>query len=82
VESPKTDEIQRLIEAPSAVEDWFKYGGNCWIVYTGHDQSAWADYLRPHIGSSSLIICEVTNLSQSNGALAGQLWEWFNRFRF
>jgi hypothetical protein len=79
---PKPDEIQRLIESPNAVEDWFKYGGNCWLVFTQHDQTAWADYLKPHIGSGSLVIYEVVNLGNSNGILPINMWEWFNKVRF
>jgi hypothetical protein len=82
VGAPRTDEIQRLIEAPNAAEDWFKYGGNCWVVYSQYDQKAWAEYLSPHVGESSLIILEVTNMQQTNGRLIPSLWEWFNKLRY
>jgi hypothetical protein len=80
--APKTDEIQKLIDIPGNVETWMKYGGNCWIVYTVHDQDAWANYLINHISKQdSVIIVEITNLPHSNGQLPISMWEWFNEPR-
>jgi hypothetical protein len=78
---PLTDAIHKLVTAPSAAEDWFMYGGNCWIVYTTHTQTEWGEYIRPHISESTLLIYEVVNLPYSNGSATPGLWEWFNRVR-
>jgi hypothetical protein len=77
----KADTIAPLIE--NNVDDWFKYGGNCWLVYTKYDQSQWTEFLSKHIApNDSFAIYEVTNLPKSNGRLAPKLWEWFNKPRF
>jgi hypothetical protein len=76
----KSDEIHDLIV--SNVDDWFRYGGNCWIIWTKYDQTSWAKFLQPHMGKSYLVVYEVTNLASSNGILPTDRWEWFNRFRY
>jgi hypothetical protein len=78
------DKIAPLIENPEAVDDWFKYGGNCWIVYTQYTQSEWSTFLRRHIDTDKdyVVVCEVTDLPSSNGNLPKNMWEWFNRQRF
>jgi len=78
----KPDEAARLIERPEVAEDWFKYGGNCWIVYTPHNQTAWSTYLKEALGQyDSVIICEITNLNHTNGWLPANFWPWFNQYR-
>jgi hypothetical protein len=80
---PKTATIAALIETPTVCDDWFKYGGNNWLVYTAFTQSAWAAYLKVHLGpKDSMVIYEVTNLNYSDGMLPSKMWEWFNRIRF
>lgn len=80
---PKTEEIHQLVMAPNAAEDWIKYGGNSWIVYSQYDQNAWAEYLRPHIRTAdTLLIYEIVNLHQSAGWAPKWLWDWINRPRF
>jgi hypothetical protein len=75
--------VKSLIENYANAEDWFYYGGNCWIVYTQYSQTQWSEYLRANIAQTdSLVICEIANLSSSDGQLPVALWEWFNRPRF
>ena len=79
----RNEEIHNLITAEGAVEDWFRYGNNCWIIYTAYTQTQWAEHLTPHIGvGASLIIYEVANLPQTNGLLPPGSWEWFTRLRY
>ena len=77
------NKVAPIIESDENVDDWFKYGGNCWIVYTRYDQSAWSDVLRKHIDPQKdyLMIYELTNLPSSNGSLPANMWDWFNRQR-
>jgi hypothetical protein len=82
VGAPRTQEAANLIETPGVVDDWFKYGGNCWIVYTQYNQTAWAEYLSKILGTyDSVMIYEVTNLNHTNGRLPGNFWDWFNKYR-
>jgi len=78
----KFEQVQSLIDKVSNVE-WMRYGGNCWIIYTSHTPTQWADYIRPHLNSTDqLVIYEVTNLGQADGWLPEKIWDWLKAFRY
>jgi hypothetical protein len=78
----KFNEVQALIDkVPNT--DWFRYGGNCWLIHTSYTQTQWAEYIHPHLNQADqLLIYEVASLTQSDGWLPRKLWEWFRALRY
>ena len=62
-------------------EDWIRYSGNCWIVWTSNDPNAWHAALKPHMRPDDQFLI----LGLKNGIAVGWLpqwiWDWINKPR-
>lgn len=62
-------------------DDWLRYGGVNWIVWTEHSPSRWNDLVKPHLtGNDQVLIYGIKN-SDRSGLLYKWVWEWLDRKR-
>jgi hypothetical protein len=75
--------IQPII---NAADDWLKYAGNCWIVWTSQTPQQWYEKFIaiPELKSCSIFIVKI-DLSPSPDNRAGQfqkwVWDWIATVR-
>jgi hypothetical protein len=67
-------------------EDWMRYGGNCWIIWTPEGARDWVQRLNqiPSMPMNSIncVEIELSNDPFKNwGQFPQQIWDWFNRPR-
>jgi hypothetical protein len=65
-------------------EDWLRYSGNCWIIYTSKQPAELFNALKPFLKNpqDQILILE---LKKNQGVLHGWLqpwiWDWLNKVR-
>ena len=48
------EELEPIFESMS--DDWIRYSGNCWIVWTSYSPKEWFDVLEPILEVNNLIV--------------------------
>jgi len=59
-------------------DDWIRYAGNNWIVWTARSPHAWFDILRPHLGPNGQLLISELNLENRAGYLSQWIWDWID----
>jgi hypothetical protein len=73
---------EQIKAALGQATDWVFYAGCNWIVYSNVSISDWAIHLRSVINSEdSLFICEICNITESDGWMPPWVWEWVRKPR-
>jgi hypothetical protein len=85
-------ELKHLQEAihnivTTSAEDWMKYGGNCWIVWTRDSAKQWVERFNPipAMRMNSILATEIELVASPvkfYGQFPSEIWEWLNRQRY
>lgn len=63
-------------------DDWLRYAGNCWILYTSLSPEEWYNRIKPHLKESErFLICELV-IGNRQGWMNQFAWEWLNKLRY
>jgi hypothetical protein len=78
------DAIHNIVMNSS--EDWMRYGGNCWIVWTRDSAKMWVERFNPIplMGMNSILAVEIAVVASPvklYGQFPAEIWEWLNRQR-
>lgn len=73
---------QEVEKVMSLAKDWFKYAPNTWIVYSSANVDQWFGRLEILIKPyGRVFICRL-DVSQNNGWMNKEFWDWLNKLRF
>jgi hypothetical protein len=63
-------------------DEWIRYGGYNWIIYTREDQLIWTKRLWAVLGADDqLMILELTKPPLASGMMPQWVWDWMNKSR-
>lgn len=77
---PKTTELEPIFMNFS--DDWVRYAGNCWLVWTKYSQAQWLEALKPQLGEHDhVLILEIKPSQPLSGWLPQWIWNWLYKVR-
>ncbi len=77
---PLIKELEPIFASLS--EDWIRYAGNCWIVWTANSPEEWLRAFQPKLGiKDKMLILELSSGQEPNGYLPEWIWHWLFKNR-
>lgn len=62
-------------------DDWVRYSGTNWIVWTDKSVQYWNDTVRTRLPPNSQLLIVKLDTSERHGLLPKWIWEWLDRPR-
>ena len=76
---PKFSALEPVIN--SIADDWIRYGGNCWILWTSKTPEQCSNVLRAHLTGDQFLVLPIDRTDQAQGWMPQWIWDWINRSR-
>lgn len=76
---PRIKDLEPVFDASN--DDWMRYAGTNWVVWTERPASEWYALVRSYIAPNEQVLIVGLNMEDRSGWLPSWMWDWMDSRR-